>query len=245
MTSRFVATQRAHYRDANARHYAWQTGAPWFAATEARLVAGVRARPGERVLEIGCGEGGNLHHVGESAPGARLYGVDFSPAKAEFAHQATGAHTAAADAARLPFAGGSFDAVLIRDLLHHLPDRTAALREAYRVLKPNGRLTLVEPNRRSPLVMLQAALVPAERGLFRSTQERLRRELDESGFDLLAADERQPLPVARVVLHPRLGADQLGGIFPIARALDALDALAGRVVPRKAWTYLVFQGVRR
>src|SRR4051812_12887518 len=146
MTSRFVATQRAHYRDANARHFAWQTGAPWFAASEARLVAGVRARPGERVLEIGCGEGGNLHHIRENAPGAQLFGVDFSAPKAAFAQQATGAQTAAADAAHLPFADGSFDVVLIRDLLHHLPDRTAALREAHRVLKPRGRITLVEPN---------------------------------------------------------------------------------------------------
>ena len=245
MTSRFVDTQRAYYRDANARHYAWQTGAPWFAATEARLVAGVRARAGERVLEIGCGEGGNLHHVRESASGALLFGVDFSAAKAAFAQKATGARTAAADATRLPFRDGSFDVILIRDLLHHLPDRTAALREAHRVLKPHGRLTLVEPNRRSPLVLLQAALVPAERGLFRSTAERLRRELDESGFDVLSADERQPLPVARVVLHPRLGADRLAGLSPVARALDAFDALAGRVVPRRAWTYLVFQGARR
>jgi len=245
MTSRFEAQQRAHHREASARHYAWQTGAPWFAATEARLLSGVRARPGERVLEIGCGEGGNLHHIGAGAPGARLYGIDFSSARAAFAQSATGARTAVADAGRLPFADGSFEAVLIRDLLHHLPDRTAALREAHRVLKPRGRLTLVEPNRRSPLVLLQAALVPAERGLLRSTAERLRRELDESGFDVLAADERQPMAVARVVLNPRIHGDRLCALPTVGRVLDAFDALAGRVVPRRAWTYLVFQGMRR
>jgi SAM-dependent methyltransferase len=242
--SRFEALQRAHHRDADARHYDWQTRGPWFAESEARLLTGVRARPGERVLEMGCGEGGNLHHLRAAAPGAILFGVDFSTAKAAFARRATGANVAAADAARLPFADGSFDAVLIRDLLHHLPDRTAALREAHRVLKPRGRLTLVEPNRRSPLILLQAALVPAERGLLRSTAERLRSELESSGFEVLDADERQPLPVARVVLHPRLHADRLGALSPVARALDALDSLAGRVVPRRAWTYLVFQGAR-
>ena len=234
--------QRGYWRDANARHFRWQTETPWFAATGAALVAGVRARPGERVLEIGCGEGGNLHHLSRS--GARLFGVDFSPAKAGFAHAATGAQTACADAGRLPFADGTFDAVLIRDLLHHLPDRTAALREARRVLRPRGRLTLVEPNRRSPLVLLQAALVAAERGLFRSTAARLRDELQQTGFDIVAADESQPFPVARVVLHPRLGGDRLAGLSPVTRALDAFDALAGRVVPRRAWLYLVFQAVR-
>jgi hypothetical protein len=42
--NRFVALQQAHHRDANARHYDGQTRGPWFAESEARLVAGVRAR---------------------------------------------------------------------------------------------------------------------------------------------------------------------------------------------------------
>src|SRR5690242_3708582 len=153
MTS-FDELQRRHHARADAAHFAWQTGAPYFAATERALLDGVRAGAGERLLEIGCGEGGNLWHL--RALGAARFGVDFSAAKAAFARRATGVAVAAADAARLPFADGSFDAVLFRDLLHHLPDRARALDEARRVLKPGGRLTLVEPNRRSPLVMLQA-----------------------------------------------------------------------------------------
>jgi hypothetical protein len=47
-----------------------------------------------------------------------------------------------------------------------------------------------------------------------------------------------------VLLHPALGGARLGALAPVARALDALDALAGRVVPRRAWLYLVFQAVR-
>src|SRR5262245_59979158 len=67
--------QLAYHEEADPAHLAWQTSAPFFAETEARLVEGVRCDPGERLLEIGCGEGGNLHHL-RRLPGAR-YGVDF------------------------------------------------------------------------------------------------------------------------------------------------------------------------
>ncbi|HEY7956366.1 MAG TPA: class I SAM-dependent methyltransferase [Polyangia bacterium] len=240
----FVEIQRRHYERADPRHYRWQTEAPWFSAAEAALIAGVAARPGERVLEVGCGDGGNLCHLGRACPEAARFGVDFSPAKAAFAQQATGARTAAADAAHLPFADQSFDAILIRDLLHHLPDRPRALAEARRVLRPGGRLTLIEPNRRAPLVLLQAALVRAERGLFASTAERLERELAAAGFQLLSAEKRQPFPLGRVILHARLGADRLGALSPVRAALDAFDSLMGRVVPRRAWLYLVYSAMR-
>lgn len=244
MSERYVALQRAHHRRADAVHFRWQTETPYFADTEAALTAGVIAQPGERVLEIGCGEGGNLHHLGARRSGARIYGVDFSAAKVAFARAATGALMARADAARLPFADASFDAVLIRDLLHHLPDRGGALAEARRVLKPGGRLTLVEPNRRAPLVLLQAALVPAERGLFRSTAERLREELRQAGFRVRREAALQPMPIARVVAHPRLGGDKLLALAPVRAALQAVDRAAARVVPRRAWAYLAFQAER-
>jgi ubiquinone/menaquinone biosynthesis C-methylase UbiE len=243
----FVAVQKEYARHADAARFAWQTEAPWFAATERALLAGVRAGAGERLLEIGCGEGGNLQHL--RALGATRFGIDFSTAKAAFAARSTGAHVTAADASRLPFADASFDAILIRDLLHHLPDRARALGEARRVLKPGGRLTLIEPNRGSPLVLLQAAVVPAERGLLASTAERLRGELAAAGFTVDTERTSQPLPIARVLLHrslgtARLGAARFGAIGVVARALDAFDALAARVIPRGAWLYLIFEARR-
>jgi SAM-dependent methyltransferase len=50
-----------------------------------------------------------------------------------------------ADAARLPFAGGSFDVVTVRAVLQFVPDRAAAVREAYRVLQHGGRFSNAEP----------------------------------------------------------------------------------------------------
>ena len=70
-------------------------------------------------------------------------------------------------------------------------DRLAALTEAHRVLRPAGRLLLIEPNVYSPLALLQALSIPAERGILRSTEAQLRRELGAAGFAVTAARAEQ------------------------------------------------------
>jgi SAM-dependent methyltransferase len=234
--------QLDYHRDTDPAHLAWQTGGPYFAATEARLLSAVRCERGERLLEIGCGEGANLHHL-RHLPGAR-FGIDFSLNKARAAAVTSGAAVACADATRLPFADGAFDVVLIRDVLHHVPARLAVLHEAHRVLRPGGRLHLIEPNARAPLIVLQALSVRAERGLLRSTVRRLLDELDAAGFQKATHVEAQPFPLARVLLHPRFGIPRLGASSLVVGALDALDAVSARLVPRVAWAYLCFSAVR-
>jgi SAM-dependent methyltransferase len=235
----FVQQQRRYWRGADARRFDWQTRNPVLAPRERRLVGPAVARAGERLLELGCGEGANLQHLRDS--GALRFGVDFSIDKARFARFATAAHTVAADAARLPFSDDSFDAVLIRDLLHHVPAPAAVLAEARRVLRRGGRLLLVEPNRASPLILLQAALVPAERGVLRSTATRLGALVAAAGLRVVRHGAEQPFPVERVLLHPALGAPRLAGSPLTARALDAVDALARKLLPMRAWMYLVFE----
>ena len=234
----FVETQRRYYQAADPVHFDWQTSAPYFAETESALLRTVVAKPGDRLLEIGCGEGSNLFHLRSTE--AVCFGVDFSTAKVAFAHRATGIHAAAADAAALPFASSSFDAVLIRDLLHHLPDPAAALAEARRVLRPGGGLTLIEPNAKSPLVLLQATAIKAERGLFHSFAKRLQGLLEEQGFAIQRCETLQPFPVARVLLHPKIGLPTLGKWPLIAQGLSLFDRIAARLVPRPGWMYLFF-----
>jgi hypothetical protein len=78
----------------------------------------------------------------------------------------------------------------------------------------------------------------------RSTVRRLLDELDAAGFREVVQTEAQPFPLARVLLHPRFGLPQLGASSLVTGALDVLDALSARLVPRVAWAYLCLSAVR-
>lgn len=92
-------------------------------------------RPGERVLDLGCGDGALTERVVSS--GARVVGIDASP---EFvaAAQARGLDARLIDARALPFLA-EFDAVFTNAVLHWLADKDAVLAAVRRALRPEGR----------------------------------------------------------------------------------------------------------
>lgn len=106
--------------------------------------------PGMRVLDVGCGRGEILRHCARL--GARAYGVDYAPVAVRMAWNSTTRDEEArsaigvyqADAKWLPFPAGSFDRVLMFDLVEHLRpwELDQALAEARRVLRPDGRLII-------------------------------------------------------------------------------------------------------
>jgi ubiquinone/menaquinone biosynthesis C-methylase UbiE len=108
----------------------------------ARFVAAVAPRSAERALDVACGPGLLARAF---APRLRKFvGVDLTPAMVEkaraLAREAGLANTRfeVADALRLPFHAGSFDLVLTRLALHHMPDPGAAVGEMARVLRAGG-----------------------------------------------------------------------------------------------------------
>jgi len=236
------ALQRAYWNDDDRAHYLWQTGNPYIAATEARLLDSVALREGGLLLEIGCGEGANLSNLAPRLGGAAPFAVDLSLAKARFV-ATSGARAACADATSLPFRDGAFDAVLIRDLLHHVPDRPRVLAEAARLLRPGGRLTVIEPNGRNPIIVAMALAVRAERGMLASSPKRAVSEAAAAGLIELRVEERQPLPLSRVVLHYRLGAPCLARFSSVRAVLQALEKLAG-ALPRSLWSYFLLTAVK-
>jgi ubiquinone/menaquinone biosynthesis C-methylase UbiE len=125
-------------------------------------------------LDVGCGPGQFTILIAERLPGAEIYGIDLAPTMIELARRHAAASDAAgrlhfevADATHLPFADGTFDAVVSSGSIKHWPDQLGALREIYRVLAPGGRAFIGEMNRLAPPTAIAAQRARLRHWLFR------------------------------------------------------------------------------
>ncbi len=99
------------------------------------------ARP-LRVLDVGCGPGNTLRRL---APFGRTFGAEYSEVGLSVARRRGLQRLVAADSVRLPFSPGTMDCVLALDVIEHVQDDVAALREAHRLLRPGGVLLVSVP----------------------------------------------------------------------------------------------------
>lgn len=123
------------------------SGAQFAGPVAGQLVSLAAPRPGDQVLDVGCGAGAiTIRCARAVSPGGRVTGIDLSEGMlrrtaAEAAARGFGnVITRRGDAARPPFAPGSFDTVLASLVLYLLPDAGTALRSWLEVLKPGGTL---------------------------------------------------------------------------------------------------------
>ncbi len=111
-----------------------------------------------RLLEIGCGAGNLL--VQASVPGSFPLALDLSMQALTFVRSRLQELEAGPEAIKgfaclqsigeqLPFADGSFDFILLSEVVEHLEAPQLSIREASRVLRPGGRLLVTTPNYRS------------------------------------------------------------------------------------------------
>lgn len=138
-----------------ARAYDWLTNVCTLGALSrayrraARLL--VAAAAPQRVLDVGTGTGAMAIAIKQSVPAAEVHAVDpgermLDAARMNGVRAGTVVHFRSGWAQSLPFADDEFDVVTFAAVLHHIPvaQRSAAMLEARRVLRPRGRLVIVE-----------------------------------------------------------------------------------------------------
>jgi ubiquinone/menaquinone biosynthesis C-methylase UbiE len=111
------------------------------------LIAQAELADCRRILEIGCGTGNLTIRAKRAYPHVEVVGSDPDPRALDRARRKTGEiRFERGYAQRLPYADGEFDRVLSSMMLHHLDDdaKAAAAAEVFRVLRPGGRLHLVD-----------------------------------------------------------------------------------------------------
>lgn len=124
---------------------------PFFRDYKSESRAALGLRPGDRVLEVGCGLGLDLAALGaDVGPRGLAVGLDMSRIMLERARQAAPGCAcltfAAGDALDLPFADAVFHVCRVDRTLQHVAEPFRALAEMARVTRPGGRVAAVEPD---------------------------------------------------------------------------------------------------
>jgi 2-polyprenyl-3-methyl-5-hydroxy-6-metoxy-1,4-benzoquinol methylase len=154
----------------------------------ATIIRWLDARPGERILDIGCGDGAYDNRIARK--GAIVTGVDIhedrlAAARRWFPGDRTSFHFM--DAGRLDFPEASFDKVLSLCVMEHLADDELVMRNVARTLKPGGLFVFSADSLSSP------GITPEERDRHRKkyavktfyTAESVLQKLDRTGFAML------------------------------------------------------------
>jgi SAM-dependent methyltransferase len=97
-----------------------------------------------RILDAGCGTGGMLD-LYRSWPDVEATGLDFAADALRFSRERGHARLVAGDLTALPFRSASFDVVTALDVIEHVPEDAAGVREIARVLRPGGILVASVP----------------------------------------------------------------------------------------------------
>lgn len=169
-------------------------------ALGAPLIERLAPKAGERILDLGCGDGSLTETL--AATGATIVGVD-SSAEMVAAARARGLDAHVQDATQLLF-DEAFDGVFTNAVLHWIADADAVIAGVYRALKPGGRFvgefgghTNIAAISVAMRAVFQHHRVPYDRHWYYPTPEEYRARLEQGGFtvdDIRLFPRPTPLP---------------------------------------------------
>jgi ubiquinone/menaquinone biosynthesis C-methylase UbiE len=99
---------------------------------------------GRRVLDVGCGKGRFARVFREQEPAAEIWGLDISEEMLGYVPE--GIHTRAGSMTEMPFEDGFFDGAYATESLEHAVEIDKAVSEICRVVKPGGRIAIIDKN---------------------------------------------------------------------------------------------------
>jgi ubiquinone/menaquinone biosynthesis C-methylase UbiE len=167
-----------------------------FGPSHRALIRRVREVVGDRparILDVGCGTGvfterlrAALHHV-------EVYGVDLvaemlQKGKARWRSQREHVLPVQGDSERMPFPSGCFDIVTCSNSFHHYPRQDRAVMEMKRVLKPGGRLMIVDGYRDSlwGWLIFDVCVAAVEGDVHHASAQRFRDLMAEAGLQAVS-----------------------------------------------------------
>jgi len=226
--------------DADASHW-------WFRCKGSFVADAIRRHlprkdPATRLVDIGGGAGGVTAIVGW--PTDRLVVVDGSPLLAATALTRHGAPALAARVDHVPIANGTFGVALLLDVIEHLEDPVATLREARRILAPDGLLVVNVPAH----PRLWSGADEALGHIRRYTRPLLAQHLAAAGFELTWSSHVFSWLVVPVWLRRRtatteqakLGLDENGPLIErVALVLARLERMIAARMPLPIGTSII------
>jgi ubiquinone/menaquinone biosynthesis C-methylase UbiE len=146
-----IADARREF-DSWSRRYDRDLLQPLFFRPSHRMLLAALEPADRRILDIGCGTGQFASCVLQQFPETHVWGMDLScgmlrHCRSRSADSDNRLHVVQGDSARLPFAGDTFDVVTCTHSFHHYPEQERVAAEMYRVLRPGGKLLIIDGDR--------------------------------------------------------------------------------------------------
>jgi len=119
-----------------------------FRQTNAKIVKLLDPKQNSHLLDVGCGSGILIKYLLDANRGMKLFGLDITPkmvdvAKRKFANDSS-VEITLGSAVKMPYKDSSFDYVTCASSFHHHPDPLKSAKEMVRVLKPGGKLLILD-----------------------------------------------------------------------------------------------------